>query len=471
MSTHTLTLALALMCAPNDPLPRWSEALIVIGDQRFPLAVSASPGTAPVAVQREVPAAWLTDGARVVDVLELEGTPPLLVALLARGEQSEFDVAPRVAPSAPRREIVGGPAAAAPAWRLELELLSDIGADGAWVMAPRVPHRATGHLAHLVRLQSDVLVLGGERGHLLRLDPRTGAVRMRLDAPWELERGFVGPSVWSTELCRFGDTGQAFAGNDPAALAAQRARYEARVLGWVVGGPVVSGDRIFVALAHAAPGDWTYQRAECSLLEISEHFQPLTLTQLPLPIAPVAFAPPGGGIVWALRGDGLARFDPLAPGDMYGMGPGSHDRRGELRWLSTKGAEAPQYFLQMDRAGDPVLFHDGLALRSFGPYVPRGDHARVHLPFDVVDLATGARRRIELQVPLDAEAQKPETNYSGTGESFIVFGARLVGLVDLQVVETKAEGAQHGERLVLTLQDSQRSVELWAPASLLPALR
>lgn len=452
------TLLLAALClttlstAAQDPLPRWDEATLVIGDKQLALGRSAPPPEREIAVQ--APSGWTDADTRLVSLLQLGGEAQRSVALVRR---------------AGALELCGSPNNSAPQWRIALESLAPLAEDQAFLLAPRYPERASGELAPLARCGGDVLALSGSRGHLVRVDPSSGAVRARLDAPWEIQRGFIGPSVWQVQLQRFGSNDLLFEDLSAEQLAAQRRSFEQRVVGWLVGGPLVSGERVYLAVAHAAPGDWVAQRADVSILELTDMLVPISLTPLPANTAPAAVAAPGGGVVWALNGGGFVKIAATSSAEHYAMGPGSFARRANVRWLRGAPLELPSFFLLMDRPDDPVLFTDAVALRTGRPYLPKSATAELRLPLEVTALASGARAHAELRVPISSTPAAPTTNFIGHGEgSFEVLGARIAGVTALEIVETKS--AARGERLVFTVVDTNGAHQLHAPEGALEAL-
>ena len=452
------TFLLAALCLPTlsvaaqDPLPRWDEATLVIGDKQLALTRRAASPEREVTL--EAPSGWTDADARLVSLLPLGGAAQLSVALVRR---------------ASALELCGGPNSGAPQWRIALESLAPLAEEQAFLLAPRHPERTAGELALLARCGGDVLALSGSRGHLVRVDPTSGAVRARLDAPWELQRGFIGPSVWQVQLQRFGSNDLRFEDLSAEQLAAQRRHFEQRVVGSLVGGPLVSGERVYLAVAHAAPGDWVAQRADVSILELSDMLDPISLTPLPANTAPAAVAAPGGGVVWALNGGGFANLAATSSAEHYAMGPGSFARRANVRWLHGAPLELPSFFLLMDRPADPVVFTGAIALRTGRPYVPKAASAELRLPLEVTALASGQRARAELRAPLSSAPTAPTTNYMGHGDgAFELLGARIAGVTALDIVETKS--AARGERLVLTVMDASGSHELHAPEGALEAL-
>lgn len=443
MSILALLASAALAAGGDEPTPDWSHAVLVIDGADFPLA--ARPAAPQPDTTVAAPRGWLPDGAEVLDVLRV-------------GER--VVVALRSADSV--MALVGGPPGPTPAWRTTFEGLPLLASDGVALLAPRAPARAASAPSILARLGADVLALTGARGHLVRLDPATGAVRARLDAPFELERGFIGPSVWSSTLCRFG-VGECDEA-DAAALAAARAAFEARAVGWVTAPPVVTQDRVFLVIARAAPGPWLAQRAEHALLELTHDLAPCTLTPLPDDVAPDATAAEGG-VVWALAKGGFLAVAATPDPALWSMGPGSHDRRGATRWLSAGAPPAPGRFLVSDRPADPVLFTGAMALRTGRPSVALDDRATLRLPLEVTSLATGRTATAAIHVPLGAPVEAPTTNFQFDGTTYELFGARLGGVVGWREVETKPADDPHGDRLVIVVQDARGTTELMSNAA------
>ena len=75
---------------------------------------------------------------------------------------------------------------------------------GVFLWASRRPNYATSAIQHLASLGERILVCAEDTQDVLCLERDTGKEAWRLERVWEYQRGFIGPSVWSHFLSRFG---------------------------------------------------------------------------------------------------------------------------------------------------------------------------------------------------------------------------------------------------------------------------
>ncbi|MBI4601164.1 MAG: hypothetical protein HY721_04305, partial [Planctomycetes bacterium] len=112
---------------------------------------------------------------------------------------------------------------------------------GGYLWAPRTPQYAASALQRLVRLEETVLVAPEAVQPIRCLSAATGTELWRVERPWELQRGFVGPSVWSHHIGRFGIWRHLSATDAESreAEATARASFDRMFRCAVVGGPVL----------------------------------------------------------------------------------------------------------------------------------------------------------------------------------------------------------------------------------------
>lgn len=94
-------------------------------------------------------------------------------------------------------------AADEPAWSQTFESGGSRPEPGVHVMAAVMPDYAGSDLQRLAWLDDGLLVCAGEKEDLIHFDV-TGKIRWRVPRIWEFSRGFIGPSVWSHYIARFG---------------------------------------------------------------------------------------------------------------------------------------------------------------------------------------------------------------------------------------------------------------------------
>lgn len=458
MRTPTLLAVLMLLTPPTiaGQEVQWDEIRLAVGEQII-APVDAAVTDAADAEEAAPGPSWLEQGDQRVDQLILGAHR---MTLLKRGATKQ-----PVAFGGDRGKwfLLGGPNSADKhAWSHELLEHEPLESDGAFLMSATRPYAAHGAGRPLTafgkKARVRVLVLPGERSDLLLVNPFTGKIDRRLNAPWEFERAFIGPSVWSATIDRFGTGDFGFGGDEDKDLSVPRAAFEKRCTGWILGGPVVIRESIFLAIAHAPAGQWARQRASCRLLELNLTLQTKGLLDLSAPVDPHGVQVVPGGIVWSTSEGGLMRVDPLGEHVRFSSGPGSHSGRCDLRWLVRFDPQDEQdVYLLTDAAGRFSAGHEDVVLTStHGGRVLSGAKSTMRFPIDVTTVTTGMSRRIEILVPFDAALPVPTSNYSKSGSIHKTLGARHAGITGIEVV---------GETLVVTVGQDSVSRALAFPLS------
>ncbi len=72
------------------------------------------------------------------------------------------------------------------------------------ISAARYPDYAVDSIQALTAMGSKILVCAGPMEDLICLEQKAGAQVWRVPRIWEFTRGFIGPSVWSHYIGRFG---------------------------------------------------------------------------------------------------------------------------------------------------------------------------------------------------------------------------------------------------------------------------
>lgn len=351
-----------------------------------------------------------------------------------------LDAAPEGSPPAPPPRLVARDLAGKELWSLELGRAPAPDEPGAYLWAPRRPN-ATESAPIALQQDGDTLLACAPNGDLLRVSA-DGKVLAKLERVWEFERGFIGPSVWTHHLARFGVEDFDAQERTPPANLAEHAEYaraldraRAEETAGVTGGPIVAGERVFVAVASAKKGSWSAYLGRGRVYELDHDLRPLGLVELPrVPLGSLATAD-ADGVTWALPESGLARIATTPQQELWGMGPGGWDRVLHVPWTKELRAVEREAWLTTDPAWRGVLFADGFALTSpDGGFVAREDEHVVRFALVRVRLADGAERALELRVPYEGELARPTTNYSGDGKSVRAMGPYGLGLTGLERV-------------------------------------
>ncbi|MBK7878137.1 MAG: hypothetical protein IPJ77_20960 [Planctomycetes bacterium] len=386
--------------------------------------VGLASSIAPAPTRKDAPSAALSDGS---------------VCLGERRFVFEaVDAAPEGSPPAPPPRLVAREAAGKELWSIELGRAPAPDEPGAYLWAPRRPN-ATESAPLALQQDGDTLLACAPNGDLLRVNA-DGKVLAKLERVWEFERGFIGPSVWSHHLARFGVEDFDAQDRTPHADLAAHAEYaraldraRAEETAGVVGGPIVAGTHVFVAVASAKKGSWSAYLGKGRVYELDHDLRPLGVVELPrVPLGSLATAD-AAGVVWALPNSGLARIATTPQQELWAMGPGGWDRVPHVPWTKELRVTEREAWLATDPAWRGVLFADGFALTvPDGGFVARESEPVVRFTLVRVRLTDGAERALELRVPYEGELARPTTNFSGTGTSVRAMGPYGLGLTVLE---------------------------------------
>lgn len=325
---------------------------------------------------------------------------------------------------------------------------------GAYLFASRRPDYATDGPQPLTLLGDRVVICAGAKEDLRCLKLADGEESWRLPRIWEFRRGFIGPSVWSHYLGRFGleerdfelaatELGKAERTNPDYHKAVKenvarvKARHESES-GFIVAGPIaVSGKKpsLFVVAGRSEASSWSGYLADAVLYEVSEWGRPVATTLLPRMVNPGQEMMDGGGVIWGCPQGAFVRVVPTHQERSSGPG-GRADMLCRIDWYRNIEPLKPKtWWLMADPAGDPVAWTKTHAFRPFGdPYVEKKGDKVYHFPIGRVDLSNGSTEVFMLHVPFDGEVPQPKTNYHGTEDQVHTFGPYLLGVTWMEIV-------------------------------------
>jgi len=280
----------------------------------------------------------------------------------------------------------------------------------------------------------------------MRLKSGSGEVLWIVERIWEFERGFIGPSVWSHFVSRFGNDELRF-GEDRVDAAATRTfsnRWECNV----IGGPIVvnlkpsesrySGNaHIFVAVSKASAerdrGAWASYLSDCIVYELSDDGEPLSMVTLPRLVDGSNVKTDAEAIIWNCQNNAAAKLQASdydqAP---IGMGPGGFDALTKVSWYREFDSPEREEWLTVDKVGDPVAF---AATRMFrvlsGGYVSDSDVKVFNLPLASIDYTNATAESLTLRVPLTDSVPLPTTNIRSVGRYHHAYGPYFLGITRL----------------------------------------
>jgi ankyrin repeat protein len=331
---------------------------------------------------------------------------------------------------------------AKPLWAKSVSALGERSRPGAYLLAAAHPNYAESHLQQLSWMGDRLLVCAEAVQPILCLNRDTGTQLWRLDRPWELERGFIGPSVWQHYIGRFG---QERFGEDKAKAEAARPAFDKQFDCAIVGGPVPvpldirrdsDSHSVFIAVSKATRGGFSGYTADCILYEFNDRGEPVAMLKLPQMVRGGHFRKVKDGVVWQGQNETFFRVSRTGESSRIGMGPGGSDHLLRMPWLrQVADAERPAW-LTSGKAGDPVAYSDTHAFcLPAGGYVADGDRATFHFPLTAIGLRTGHEQPMLLHAPTQGTIAAPKTNFSGTsaaGRTAIrTFGPYLVAVTRL----------------------------------------
>ncbi len=348
------------------------------------------------------------------------------------------------------------------------------------LLGSRGPGRTKDAIRGFSKLGESVLVCGGPLEDLIAINPLDGKVVWRVPRIWEFRRGFIGPSVWSYFLGRYGFqerdvetaaltleqlrvrnkagtngwTAESYFPEIKAAVTEARSRVESQPSS-IFAGPVVvqlpknvvdDGPknqpefRIFVAVARCDGKDWPDYRSDCIVYELDQQGRVIGTLTLPRFVEGGDCTVQRGTVVWFCQEDGLAKLTPSPE-------QGTRDLIVDLDWRVHRFKERENVWLQKWSCRVSVAFAGNSMLRlREGGYVETPESKMIRLPICVADLSREAEQPLTLNVPFEGKICIDQNNYSHTvspeGDRWKV-GSFPLSIEGIEIV---------GDRLILTIE-------------------
>jgi hypothetical protein len=323
-------------------------------------------------------------------------------------------------------------------WSHEFEAAMEPGDPGPYLFAARRPTEVSAGIRSIIAKGNEFVVCAGSAQNVVCLNGNTGQRQWMIERIWEFQRGFIGPSVWSHFIARFGDIDMRYGTKtvDPEV----REAFDKRWACSIVGGPVAvpqAGDgshRIFIAVAKSESKTWASRLSECVVYELDDNGNVASTTALPRMVMG-SQAQAGEGVVdWILQQNSAARLGVSLQG--AGVSPGSADLLTRVAWYRELEAKEPSAWLVVDKPLDPSAFSSTHAYRVFtGGFVRRRDDTVFHLPLESVDCVDGSAEHLVLHVPLTGAVSLPETNIQGSSDGSFnhTIGPYFLGITRLRI--------------------------------------
>ena len=334
---------------------------------------------------------------------------------------------------------------------------------GAVLLGPMSTAPAFASPRELQMFDGNLIVCARGASEVLRLDSVKGATVWSLERVWEFQRGYIGPSVWSHYLGRFGI--QSFGEDSPetkAEFAERRKSFDALYSASVVAGPFLvdkpdmwgTRGRGFLVVVGLVPRDsFGEHLTQCFAYELSASGRPVSVVALPR--APLGWAAVAQGdrAVFACQQGAFACVSSSRNDGAIGMGMGSApDATGRLAWYCEPAPARHPAWMRCDPAGDPVALDAQLGVRcASGGWIEKQGDKLFHFPLWLVDPREGTTREVELRVPFEGEMAAPGSNYRSDGQTIETWGARGLGITKLELA---------GDRLIVWLGNTKQAWQL-----------
>jgi hypothetical protein len=333
---------------------------------------------------------------------------------------------------------------------------------GAFLFAPTRPDYAEDYLRPLQPMGEAVLVCAGPLDDILCLEAASGKERWRLPRVWEFDRGFVGPSVWSHFIGRFGMSASdldiaegrrtegfvapEYAKEVKAKVEAARAAAARRTCA-IIAGPIPvpasirlpaftprTGWRIFVGVVRSEAAEWPGYLADCIVYEIDEEGHPAAMAALPRQVNGWESHEVEGGVLFGCPRDAMVRV--AASGQSYqGSMLGRTDNVCRVEWYREVPPPEPKAWLSADAATSEVAVTAKHAFRPWGGgWIEKEGDGLYRFPLVRINLADGRAEKIVLTVPFTGEVRLPSANFDRSSVGIHAHGPYLLAVIRLQVV-------------------------------------
>jgi ankyrin repeat protein len=308
---------------------------------------------------------------------------------------------------------------AEPIWTKQFPSEGERPYTGGYVWGIPAPLYAGSSLRRLSWLGERLLVCPESMQPIYCLNPDTGSEIWHLERMWEVQRGFIGPSVWSHFISRFGISEFEAAKTN---FAQQRKTFEQGFQCALAGGPLsvsLTFERgedthsMFMALVKGPANRWAGYLSDCVVYELGDDGKPVSMGTLPWMVDGSRSCTRGNEVIWKCQHETFVKFSPSRNAPVVSMGGGGSEGNLNLVWARHVAYQKPQAWFVSGKAGDPVAFGEawGYCVPD-GGYVLRKGDKRFCFPIAAVDLYSGLDASFVLSVPFHGEFSLPANNMS-----------------------------------------------------------
>ena len=352
-----------------------------------------------------------------------------------------------------------------PVWSKQFASTGERPYTGGYLWGVPPPAYAGSNIQPLSWLGDRLLVCPEAMQPVYCIDPYMGREVWRLDRVWELQRGFIGPSVWQHYISRFGieEDFELEHTNINDVRAAFDKQYRCALVGGPISVPLnftrqnghqTDTHSIFVAVTRGPAREWAGYLSDCLLYEFGDGGNPVSMGTLPQAVEGSQYCVRGSDIIWKCQNETFARVSPARSAPMMSMGPGGSDCTLNLIWLRRVQYENPKSWFTAGKGGDPAAFGENFAYCvPAGGYVLRKTNSLYSFPIAAIDLSTGVVSNLALNVPFTGPFPVPDSN---VGTETDVDGTKLTRAINWHLLAI-SRLATRGSSLEITLATEKQT--------------
>ena len=381
-----------------------------------------------------------------------------------------------------------------PLWKRRFPAANARKYDGVHVWGIPAPQYAESALRSLTWMDDALLVCAEAKQPLTLLSRVSGRTIWEIERPWEIERGFIGPSMFSFYLGRYGieDRNLQLVEKGPREdgfvarsyleelkeQVSRRKSLSEEHGGAIIGGPIVvplthrresDAYSIFVAVMKGTTREYTTYLADCLVYEFNERGVPISMVKLPQMVHGESCAGVPGGVIWRGDNDTVLRLATSLRAPDVRSGP---DCTSRITWLREVRKEPPNAWFVSGRAGDPVAIGDTHIFSvPHGGIVLEKQKQVYSFPLIATSVADGLSDSMTIDVPFTGRFELPGRNENADSPRKTKHsGPHMLAITELSCRGTKLQVTMGRPDGADRLEFDLREIPLFARAAIDPTL-
>jgi hypothetical protein len=293
----------------------------------------------------------------------------------------------------------------------------------------------------------------------MAIDSESGLTLWSIPKIWEYRRGFIGPSVWSYLLGRYGieddavelaaksfekikeesvyDIDEEYLANLKEKVKESREKINSEQ-GWILAGPVVfnngnveDNQRIFLITAQSDGNTgWPSYLANAVVYELNQSGEVIGMVTTPRLVQPNEFVVLSDRVVWNSTDDATLELFPTP--DSYGG-----DTFIKMNWKTPPPVPKRKAWLRQSGYYRTRAFYKSYSFSlEEGGYLEREESQQMNLPICLSDLVSGEKKELLLRLPFQGKTYTPTNNYGHSRDGWVSFQIYLFTVAEVQVDET-----------------------------------